>query len=130
MITREIVTTCSNPHVARAAVASIGGDFARQFSREAADRRLSSGMLASRLVGGFARTASDSDWEEVEDAIRGADTPILAGLRRILEYGLEFGKDEDGYSLSSADRPDRGSASGWPSRHSFACCGELSQSCA
>ena len=30
MIVREIVKTCSNPHVARAAVASIGGDFARR----------------------------------------------------------------------------------------------------
>ena len=30
MIVREIVLTCSNPHVARAAVLSIGGDFARQ----------------------------------------------------------------------------------------------------
>ena len=31
MIVHEIVLTCSNPHVARAAVASIGGDFAREF---------------------------------------------------------------------------------------------------
>ena len=50
MIVREIVLTCSNPHVARAAVASIGGDFARRFSRDAASRNLSSGAprLASR----------------------------------------------------------------------------------
>ena len=47
MIVREIVLTCSNPHVARAAVASIGGDFARRFCRDAANRRLSTGLLAS-----------------------------------------------------------------------------------
>jgi hypothetical protein len=130
MITREIVITCSNPHVARAAVASIGGDFARQFSREAAVRKLSSGMLASRLVGDFARTAGDSDWEGVEDAIRGADTPILDGLRHILQRGLESEKDEDGHSLSSAERTDRRSGSGWQARNAFASCSELGQCCA
>jgi hypothetical protein len=120
MITREIIVTCSNPHVARAAVASIGGDFARQFSREAAHRKLSSGMLASRLVGGFARSAKDSDWEGVVDAIRGTDTPILAGLRHILERGLETERDEDGYSPSSAERAGRESACGWQTRNAFA----------
>jgi len=40
MIVQEIVRTCSNPHVARAAVASIGGDFAQRFSRDAAKRNL------------------------------------------------------------------------------------------
>jgi hypothetical protein len=130
MITREIATTCSNPHVARAAVASIGGDFARQFSREAAVRKLSSGMLASRLVGDFVRTAKGSDWGEVADASRGADMPILAGLRHILELGLETEKDEDGYSPSSAERTGRESASSWETRNAFASCSELGQCCA
>ncbi len=55
MIVREIVLTCSNPHVARAAVASIGGDFARAFSRDAATRKLSSGLFAAHLVRHFAK---------------------------------------------------------------------------
>ena len=54
MIVREIVVTCSNPDIARAAVASIGGEFARRFERDAANSNLSSGMLASRLVRDFA----------------------------------------------------------------------------
>jgi hypothetical protein len=130
MITREIVITCSNPHIARAAVASIGGDFARQFSREAALRKLSSGNLASRLVSDFARIAKDSDWDDVADAIRGADTPILTGLRHILERALEAENDEDGYSSPSSERPDGGSTGGWRTRSAFAFCSELGQCCA
>lgn len=89
MILREIVLTCSNPHVARAAVASIGGDFARRFSRDAAARNVPSGLLAARLVRHFARNAEESDWEGAREAAQGADMPILAGLRYILERGLE-----------------------------------------
>src|SRR5208283_4986937 len=95
MIVREIVVTCSNPHVARAAVASIGGDFARQFSRDAVVRNLSSGLLASHLVRHFARRAADSDWEGLDEATRGSELPILSGLRYILERGLELGGDDE-----------------------------------
>jgi hypothetical protein len=93
MIVREIVATCSNPHVAKAAIASIGGDFARRFSRDAADRNLTSGILASRIVRHFACNAADTDWEGVDEATRGADMPILSGLRYILERGLDAEED-------------------------------------
>jgi len=127
MIIREIVATCSNPHVARAAVASIGGDFARRFARDAAARHLSSGMLASRLVRDFARRAGDGDWEGLGKAIRGADTPILDGLRHILERGLEFGKED--YSPSSLEQPDPAWAGCWTTRSPSAFCGEAGVSC-
>ena len=93
MIVLEIVVTCSNPHVARAAVASIGGEFARRFAHDAARRNLSSGVFAAGLVRGFSLRAGESDWEAVDEATRGADQPILSGLRYILEHGLD--KDED-----------------------------------
>ena len=128
MIVREIVVTCSNPHVASAAVASIGGDFACRFERDAANRSLSSGMLASCLVGDFARRADDSAWESVGAATRGADTPILTGLRYILERGLELGEDED--QSSSEDRPERSLACVWPMADPSACCGEAWRNCA
>jgi hypothetical protein len=118
MIVREIITTCSNPHVARAAVSSIGGDFARRFSRDAADRNLSSGLLASRLVRHFAKLADDSDWESVSEATRGADMPILSGLRCILERGLEL-----------ADAHKR-RGEGWRPREAFFSCGEAWRNCA
>ena len=94
MIVREIVRTCSNPHVAHAAVASIGGDFARRFSRDAAKRNLTSGIFAAGLVRRFSRRAGERDWAGVGEATRGADQPILSGLRYILERGVELDKDD------------------------------------
>ena len=91
MIVREIVRTCSNPHIARAAVVSIGGDFARHFSRDAAKRNLPSGIFAAGLVRRFSRQAGVRDWEGVDEATRGADQPILSGLRYILERGADRG---------------------------------------
>lgn len=85
---REIVRTCSNAHVARAALASIGGEFALQFAADAARRNLSSGMLAARLVRDFGKNADEEDWEGIVEATRGADQPILTGLRYILDRGL------------------------------------------
>jgi hypothetical protein len=94
VIVREIVLTCSNPHVARAAVASIGGDFARRFSRDAAKRNLTSGVFAAGLVRRFSRQAGHGDWEGVGEATRGVDQPILSGLRYILERGRELGEGD------------------------------------
>ena len=95
MMVREIVSTCSNPHVAHAAILSIGGDFARRFERDAARRNLSSGLLASRLVRRFLRRADVGDWEGARAAARNADMPILSGLRYILERGLESEIDDE-----------------------------------
>ena len=94
MMVREIVSTCSNPHVARAAVASIGGAFARRFSQDAAKRNLSSGMFAADLVRRFSRQAGERDWQGADQATRGADQPILSGLRFILERGVELDDDD------------------------------------
>jgi hypothetical protein len=94
MIVREIVRTCSNPHVARAAVASIGGDFARRVSRDAEKRNLTSGLFAAGLVRRFSRAAGARHWEGVDEATRGADQPILSGLRYILEHGAELDESD------------------------------------
>jgi hypothetical protein len=94
MIVREIVRTCSNPHVARAAVASIGGDFARRFSRDAEKRNLTSGPFAASLVRRFSRHAGERVWVGVGEATRGADQPILSGLRYILEHGPELDESD------------------------------------
>jgi hypothetical protein len=94
MIVREILRTCSNPHVAHAAVASIGGDFARRVSRDAQKRNLTSGLFAAGLVRRFSRQAGARHWVGVGEATRGADQPILSGLRYILEHGAELGEDD------------------------------------
>src|SRR5208282_1404177 len=94
MIVREIVLTCSNPHIARAAVLSIGGDFARRVSRAAAKRNLPSGVFAAGLVRRFSHQAGHGDWEGVGQATRGADQPILSGLKYILDRGRELDQDD------------------------------------
>ena len=103
MILREIVHTCSNAHVARAALASIGGEFAKQFAAKASHRNMSAGVLAAAMVKEFSAKAPDEEWEGVDEAVRGADQPILSGLRYILAQGLRNKKDESG--ASEDDRP-------------------------
>jgi hypothetical protein len=85
---REILGACSNPHVARAALASIGGEFARRFAADASRRDLPSGVLAARFVRAFAKNADGGEWRGVAAATRGADQPILSGLRYIRDRGL------------------------------------------
>ncbi len=108
MNVREIVQTCSNPHVAHAAVASIGGDFARRFFRDAESRSLPSGLFASSLVQDFDRRAGDGDWAILDRAIRGSDMPILCGLRHILERAPKL-KAED----TPARRPSVARKAAW-----------------
>jgi hypothetical protein len=88
MILREIVHTCSNVHIARAALASIGGDFAAHFTAKASRHNLPAGVLAARIVKEFSIKAADEEWEGVDEAVRGADQPILSGLRYILSQAL------------------------------------------
>jgi hypothetical protein len=94
MIYREIVHTCSNSYVARAAVDSIGGEFARRFAADASRRSLSSGAWAARLVREFADKADEVEWRRVHAAADGADQPILSGLRYILERSARERGDE------------------------------------
>jgi hypothetical protein len=114
MIVREIVQTCSNPNIARAAVASIGGDFARRFTHDAAKRNLTSGLFAAGLVRRFSRRAGESDWRGVGEATRGADQPILSGLRYILERGVELDEgDADPEWGWVASKPAASSCAAW-----------------
>ena len=89
---REIVRTCSNVHVARAALASIGGEFAARFADDASRCDLPSGVLAARMVRAFAIHAAEDERRRVEAVARGADQPVLVGLRYILAQGLGAGR--------------------------------------
>lgn len=91
MIYREIVHTCSNSNVARAAIRSIGGEFATRFAADASRREMSSGVWAARLVREFAEKADEVEWHRVNAVAKGADQPILSGLRYILERGVGEG---------------------------------------
>jgi hypothetical protein len=91
MVYEEIVHTCSNANVARAALASIGGEFARDFAADASRREMTSGDFAARLVRAFAQGADEVELRGVSDATHGADLPILSGLRYILEHARRDG---------------------------------------
>ncbi len=88
MICREIVHTCSNYHVARAAVDSIGGEFARAFSETASRRSMSRGALAACIVREFGDKADAGEHRNVAKAARGSEQPVLTGLRYILESAV------------------------------------------
>jgi hypothetical protein len=109
MILREIVHTCSNAHVARAALASIGGDFAHHFAIRASHRNMSAGMLAAHMVKEFSINAADEEWDGVDEAVRGADQPILSGLRYILSQDLRERTNPSG-------SPGRDGAGPWVQR--------------
>jgi hypothetical protein len=84
VILHKIVHTCSHPAVAHAALASIGGEFAARFEARASRNNVSPGVLVARMVEEFSSRASHKERSDIGEAARGADQPILAGLRYIL----------------------------------------------
>jgi hypothetical protein len=84
MTAQTIAHTCSNVHVAGAALASIGGEFASRFATSASRRNMLPGSLAAQMVKEFSKRASNDEWNSFQKAVRGSDQPILAGLRYIL----------------------------------------------
>ena len=88
MLVHEIVHSCSNDHVAEAALVSIGGVFAARVAALADGEGLTAGALAATHVARFRQSAQPQDWQALARAIRHADQPVLAGLRHILETAL------------------------------------------
>ena len=86
---RLVIRTCSNEHVARAALLSIGGDTASRAVAEAARYSLSVGVSVAQLVRDFERTADLPTWARAEVDARETDQPILAGLYFILTRALD-----------------------------------------
>ena len=84
MVLKEIVQTCSNAEVAKAALASIGGKFAEHIAAEASRSNLTPGMLTSLIVKEFSANASVEQMADVNSAASGTDQPVLSGLRQIL----------------------------------------------
>jgi hypothetical protein len=113
----EIVHTCSNENVARAAVASIGFSFASRIKCAAEGAGVSVGTFTARAVRSFAEVASISGKLEVIRAMSGSDQPILRGLEVILSREL----DESGL-LAAEDW--RAISRPLPSQHAAArgCC--------
>ncbi len=88
MLAREIIRTCSNAHVARAALRSIGGEFAAEVAVKARELNRSVGVFVAEVIKDFSCGAAEDEWDGLDDAGRGADQPILSGLRYILARRL------------------------------------------
>jgi hypothetical protein len=91
----ELFHSCSNAHVARAALASIGGDLALRVERAAFIHGVPAGVFAAVAVRKFGRAARPQERAMIVRAMCGADQPILRGLRVILETVIEAGSDDD-----------------------------------
>lgn len=84
MLVSDILKSCSHDHIARAAVASIGGDFARRVISRAEERGQSVGDYTSRHVRRFSQRASERDWRYVLATMEGEDLALLAGFQAVV----------------------------------------------
>ncbi len=88
MVVQDIMNSCSNELVAEAAVASIGGAFARRVRETARSRGVRPGALAASVVLKFRRNARAEEFEALQRAVAGEDLPVLRGLTLIVEPEL------------------------------------------
>lgn len=95
MLMKELISTCSHPSIAEAAVVSIGPVFYARVAREAQVEDLTVGEYAARAVRRFHAQASGADWEDLRHLCAREDMPILRGLHHILEIAMEEVEYED-----------------------------------
>ncbi len=87
----EIIHSCRNEHVARAAVACIGHKFLAEIESAATVYGMTAGTFVALSVDRFARHGDEAELRAVRTAMRAAQEPILAGLHRILCIMLAVG---------------------------------------
>lgn len=85
---REVFDSCSNPAVAAAALASMGGGVAANVRDVAARKGVPAGVLVGELVREFRDQSCPSVLTSAEEAMRRSDLPVLAGLRHVLAHAL------------------------------------------
>jgi hypothetical protein len=103
---RLVIHTCSNKHVAQAALMSIGGELARRVAIEAARRGCSSGSYVAKALLDFEQGSDLTNWAAAEQVTHGADQPILSGLYFILDYSLRRTAASAGAECRTSGRPD------------------------
>lgn len=89
MRTTELFRSCANEYVAAAALASIGGRLERRVALAARRADLSIGAFVARLVADYDRKASPRRRKTLELGMIRHDTPLLAGLRHVVETALD-----------------------------------------
>ncbi|MFY9657020.1 MAG: hypothetical protein WAK01_10595 [Methylocystis sp.] len=93
MVIADMIHSCSNAHVAQAAVYCIGGAFAERVGAAARERGMEVGGFVAVTVQEFARCADGEAMRALSCEIAGADQPILKGLARLLEPALGAGQE-------------------------------------
>jgi len=89
MLIADLIHSCSNENVAQAAVASIGGDLAKQVLLCAKKHNLTVGRLVSNIVRNFDLRSDAAAKIALQAQIIGHDQPILRGLKALLEAAIE-----------------------------------------
>lgn len=89
MLIADLIHSCSNDHVAQAALACIGGRFADRVRAAAQEKGVGVGRYIAMVVRDFARRADDAARAELWAKMEGADQPLLKGLRAVLEPALD-----------------------------------------
>ncbi len=94
MALRLVIGACSNEYVANWALQSMGDELARQTRREAASQGTPPGRFVAAIVRDFERTSDFAALANAARSMRGADQPLLAGLRFILAHRALNTRDE------------------------------------
>lgn len=92
---RALIRSCSNEHVARAALLSIGGEFAARVAAEADRRQTSCGGYVAQSLRDFERNSDLRLWFAAERVMHSSEQPILAGLYFILDHCLAHARSSD-----------------------------------
>ena len=92
MVVEEIIATCSHPKIAGAALLSIGGAFVEEIVDDARATGLAPDAFVALVVSRFGAVATPADRAAVSMAVKGHDTPLLEGLRRIVKDFASLGQ--------------------------------------
>ena len=84
----EVFHSCSNPRVAEAALASMGGVVAANVHAAAARNGVADGAFVAKLMREFREHSCSAVVTMTEEAMRRSELPVLTGLQHILAHAL------------------------------------------
>ncbi len=84
----EVFHSCSNPWVAEAALASMGGIVAANVRAAAAQSGVADGTFVAKLMREFREHSCPAVVTTTEEAMRRSELPVLTGLQHILAHAL------------------------------------------
>jgi hypothetical protein len=106
MRTTELFRTCSNEHVASAALSCIGGALERRVEKAAHRAGISRGAYVVRLLLDYERQADLKRRNILQQGMARQEMPILAGLQHVIESALEGAWDGETRDENAKSRVD------------------------